>query len=177
MHPVKQNSKYCQVLEGELQMNVDLINIAYFGVGFYPNRKLKGFFELLNNDKVRIHIFASSFPMEKAANRMQSIDEFFKTKNAFKGRVVFHSAVDNLEMLNLCTKMDYLYIEDIEFAGLKNPYIPSKIADYLTSETPIIARVQEGSALSKMKNVRLIRVTEITKSFAVSLEKTKAIKS
>ena len=57
--------------------------------------------------------------------------------------------------------MDYLFLNDIDFEGTPNPYLPSKFADYIVSGARIIAKVNYGSILSKYEHENLIKVRNI----------------
>ena len=58
---------------------------------------------------------------------------------------------DFFEFLNLTKKFDCLIVNDAATVGVKeiNPYLPSKLSDYLGSGTPIWGLFENGSSLSK----------------------------
>lgn len=63
-------------------------------------------------------------------------------------------------MCQYTSRMDYLVLVDTKFAIPEiNPYLPSKLADYLATGTPIIAYINEGSPLSKIDNEKIIKVS------------------
>jgi len=149
-HPII-DSGFCSIINCEYAMEENKINIGYFGT-FYPNRDQSGMFGLLDNKDVVLHLF---------------LPEPDKLKSFASDRVRINQAVGHLEFLNLASKMDYLYLNDIDFEGEINPYLPSKLADYLASGTEIIAKVNPRSVLSGYEHKRLIKITD-EKTFANS---------
>ena len=53
-----------------------------------------------------------------------------------------------LEFLNLTTRFDVLLVNDADHEGI-NPYLPSKLSDYLGSGSDVWAISQPGSVLSR----------------------------
>ena len=60
-----------------------------------------------------------------------------------------------LEFLNLTTRFDVLVVNDAETTAHHrvNPYLPSKLADYVGSGTPVWAICEDGSELSEMEGI------------------------
>lgn len=157
-HPVIAH-KYCELFHANLELDPDDINIAYFG-SFYANRRADDLWSLLDDKRVKLYLFISD---SGDMNDIGSLPE----------RVIIHDSLKYFEFLNAASRMDYLVLMDTTFEIPEiNPYLPSKLADYLTAETPIIAFINEGSALSKMDNEFIIKVNAGSK-MEISLEKKK----
>jgi hypothetical protein len=169
--PPSLDSRYCDIHHSKYQLVNEVINIAYFGIMFYRGRELRSFFELLENPQVVLHIFAPVFPKQELEAWSFSVASLTDDALQNHARVCVNDAVGNLEFLNIAQKMDYLYVEDLEFAGPINPYLPSKVADYRCAGSKILAKVQEGSALSKIDHPDVIRFTEVTPDLLDSLAK------
>ena len=58
-----------------------------------------------------------------------------------------------LQFLNLTTQFDVLVVNDAATASHhdRNPYLPSKVADYVGSGTPVWAICEPGSVMSAMQ--------------------------
>lgn len=153
-HPTLKK-EFCSIIPSDYRIDGKLINIGYFGT-FYPNRQYSEMLELLKNQAVHLHFFVPN-PDELKA---------IKSERVHVSRVVSH-----LEYLNIASKMDYLFMNDISFKGHINPYLPSKLADYLSSGSKIIALVKEGSVLSEFNDPNLIKTYAIDEDFANSLTK------
>ena len=105
-HPII-NSKYAHIIESNYSIDESKINIAYFG-SFYKNRSGEDLLKFLSNPNVILHLFTSNkddIPVDK--------------------RIMVNNLVSNLEFLNIASKMDYLYLNDVTFPGDVNPYLPS----------------------------------------------------
>jgi hypothetical protein len=92
-------------------------------------------------EKCKIHIFT---------NDAEDYQELIKCK-PIGDRVEVNPYVDFFEFLNLTTKFDCLIVNDAHTKECKevNPYLPSKLSDYLGSGTDIWAICEEGSAMSQ----------------------------
>ncbi len=64
------------------------------------------------------------------------------------GEVVFHGGVNYLESLAMMQHADALLLVDVPITG--SPFFPSKLADYLGSDRPIIVIAEEGSAVERI---------------------------
>lgn len=156
-HPVLSH-EVCNLMHADYKLPKDFINVGYFGT-FYANRKCDDMLTLFENPKIALHVFTSK------------PEELFSLEKRFSGRLFVHPTISHLEFLNIGSKFDYLFLSDVEFVGEINPYLPSKYADYLTTGTEIIAKVDRGSVLSKEKNPLLNATSEITREFALRLKK------
>lgn len=154
-HPVL-DGRWRYVLHVPYRLDPQKINIAYFGT-FYPNRNGSQLLALLANQSVSVHIFTT-----KPRDLDRHVQEY-------RGRLRVNATVGHLQMLNLASRMDYLFVGDTDFPGGLNPFVPSKLADYLATGSMIIARVNENSILARVDDPRVIKVPKITMGFALSL--------
>lgn len=143
-HPVP-DAKLYEVSKAESGLDDTKINIGYFG-NFYPTRGLTEVVAALQNldkqdqQEVRLHIYTAD---------PAGIREQFKAANL--GHMIkTHSFVPYFDMLKFTRDFDCLLVNDARTVGDRkiNPYLPSKVSDYLGSHTPIWAVVEEGSVLS-----------------------------
>lgn len=144
-HPIL-GSEYYHLDEAALELNEDDINLAYFGNYYYPTRHFEPLFfafESLNHkykDKIKFHLFI---------NKDQFIDAFIDDLE-FKDNIIIREPLNYFEFLNATLKFDVLVINDSiteEFFPV-NPYLPSKLSDYLGSCRDIWAIYEKNSALS-----------------------------
>lgn len=147
-HPTLDDEFY-HVKSAELDLSENHINLAYFGRDYYGQRHFESLFysiESLNHkykDKIRIYLFIEDVPlMKKLISPLSSSDSFIVKK-----------PLDYFEFLNATTKFDVLLVNDVMTEGVWpfNPYLPSKISDYLGSSRDIWALYENGSALSKLE--------------------------
>jgi poly(ribitol-phosphate) beta-N-acetylglucosaminyltransferase len=128
------------------KLDNEKVNLAYFGA-FYSTRNLEDLFLGLENmennlkEKVKLHIFTSN---------PQELQKELKGSNLEKN-IVVNSYVNFYEFLNLTTKFDCLIVNDASTKKYKsiNPYLPSKLSDYMGSGTKIWGIFESGSILSK----------------------------
>lgn len=144
-HPVPSKESY-HLIESDYQIDTDYVNLGYFGI-FFETRDLEDVFAALYalNDeyksKCRIHIFT---------NDAKHFKELSSCKPVFDN-IEINPFVTFFEFLNLTTKFDCLIVNDAHTSNYKeiNPYLPSKLSDYLGSGTDIWAICEEGSAMSR----------------------------
>lgn len=146
MHPTLAEEFY--LLENaELDLNNEYINIAYFGRDYYSQRHFESLFyaiESLNHkfkNKIKIHLFLDDVKLiKKLIEPLKSSENF-----------VFKKPLDYFKFLNATTQFDVLVVNDLITKDVWpiNPYLPSKLSDYLGSSTDIWALYENGSALSK----------------------------
>ena len=152
-------SCYCKLNETNYQLDCSAINIGYFG-SFYANRHINDFFAFLKQSNTYLHVFTSSenptIPSEFAQ---------------YEDRIRINKQVQYFDFLNLASKMDYLYLNDINFPHDINPYLPSKITDYLITGTPVLAKIFPGSPLSEIKHPKLIFIQDNRDCLNIKLEK------
>lgn len=140
------DEKFYHVKSAELDLSENYINMAYFGHDYYFKRHFESLFysiESLNHkfkDKIRIYFFIDDVSLiKKLISPLSSSDRFIVKK-----------PLDYFEFLNATTKFDVLIVNDVITEGVwpYNPYLPSKISDYLGSSRDIWAFYENGSALS-----------------------------
>jgi hypothetical protein len=146
-HPVLPRRFYEQS-STTLDRHRDAVHLAYFGV-FYSTRDLGDVVQALvrlrqpERDRVRLHVFTSN--PDKLTLEV--------VRMGLAGVVHVHPFVPVLDFLRLTTQFDVLVVNDAATAShhALNPYLPSKVADYVGSGTPIWAICEPGSALSTMQ--------------------------
>lgn len=159
-HHPKIEAWLSDIAEIPFALNKNLINIAYFG-SFYANRSAGSVFDLLKNERVQLHIFTSI------------TDELVQQVRQYGDRVVLHPLVSKLEVLATAKEMDYLFLNDMDFKGELNPYLPSKLADYLSTGTKVLAYVYPNTAMSKINDENLIKISSLSDELVQGLTKTK----
>lgn len=146
------DNKYCKIINSDYYLDNSKINIGYFGT-FYANRNQNDLMTFLKNPNIVMHVFTNESNIKEEKN------------------LKINKQVSNLEFLNIASKMDYLFLNDINFKGNINPYLPSKLADYISTKTPIIAKVYKGTELYKYSNPQIIKTFIIDESFINTLHK------
>ena len=144
-HPTLED-KYYHIGEAKLNLDEELINIAYFGADYYGKRHFEALFyalESLNHEyknKIKLHLYI---------NDKKLIKRLISTLSA-KDNIVVKKPLDYLTFLNATTKFDVLIVNDvITKDNFKiNPYLPSKLSDYLGSSSDVWALCEKGSTLS-----------------------------
>lgn len=155
-HPIVSNV-YASIFESNIELDHTKINIAYFGT-FYQNRNVGAMLDLLQNPIIHLHLFTNI------------TDELKDLKKKYTN-LFLHPMVSQLEFLNLAHRMDYCFLNDIEFDGEINPYLPSKVADYLAADVPVIALVRPNTPMDKLKYPQLIKINELSADFINTLVK------
>ncbi len=141
MHPTFPDEFY-NIINSGLDLDKNYINFAYFGNDYYSKRHFESLFysvEALNHkfkDKIRVYLFISN-------------DVFLK-KLVPSDRFIVKKPLEYLGYLNATTKFDVLIVNDMITKGNYeiNPYLPSKLSDYLGSGSDIWALYENGSSLS-----------------------------
>lgn len=144
-HPTLSKEFY-HIKKSQYKIDEEKVNVAYFG-NFYSTRNLDELFlglKKLNNDlrsHIRLHIFTSDPSLLKKELSSQGLDQ----------NVYINPFVNFNEFLNLTTIFNCLIVNDAKTKGFKeiNPYLPSKLSDYLGSRTPIWGIYEKGSILSE----------------------------
>src|SRR5699024_688347 len=153
-HPTLSN-KYYSLQESDYKFNKSEINIAYFG-NFYSRRgindilKIKEIADEYNKTSITFHLFINTqYLAEKDI-------ELINDKN-----IKLNNYVPYLEFLNLIKNLDVLLLFDSITSDIKyiNPYLPSKLSDYLGSSNNILAVVEEGSVLDSKNESNLVKLT------------------
>ncbi len=141
-HPTPEKHLY-EIEDLKIPLDRGKINIAYFG-NFYKSRGLEDVIEAIRKKstgcgKFSLHIFTSN-PEET---------EIKIGESGLEGVVFARSYLPYLEFLSACTHFDYLLVNDAKTNGTKplNPYLPSKLSDYLGASRPIWAITEIGSPM------------------------------
>lgn len=148
-HPTL-DKKYYYLKENSYEVDNNYVNFAYFGV-VYPNRNFEDIIDGLDNlneeykDKFRLHLFTPNITMFE---QLLSENIYEKTKMSHP--------ISYLEFLNILDKFDILIVEDSKTKGNFeiNPFLPSKISDYIGSESDIWSICEESSPMDKLNEVK-----------------------
>lgn len=141
MHPTL-NDEFYQIRDVDLDLDENYINMAYFGNDYYSKRHFESLFyavEALNHkycDRIRVHLYLSNRNMVKSLIPSE--------------RFIVKKPLEYLDFLNATTKFDVLIVNDLATNGNfeVNPYLPSKLSDYLGSGSDIWALYEKESTLS-----------------------------
>ena len=127
----------------DYDLDPDRVHVGYFGV-FYATRGLTEVTDALAGlpgpirARVQLHVFTTD-PDEVAAGvRAAGLGDVVRV-NGYR---------PFLEFLHLTTRFDVLLVNDADHEGI-NPYLPSKLSDYLGSGSDVWAISQPGSVLSR----------------------------
>lgn len=144
-HPTL-DKEYYHVVESDYKVDKNYINFGYFGT-ILGKRHLENIFyafESLNpqfKEKYMLHIFAQNKSILKKLTKDLNISD----------NLIINDKVPLLEFLNLTTKFDVLIVNDLNTYDNfeKNPFLPSKLADYLGSGNDIWGIYEKGSIMSQ----------------------------
>jgi len=144
-HPTLEK-KYYYVKKSGYEVDENYINFAYFGV-IFSNRSFEDFITAYDNlndalkEKIKLHIFTST-PI---------LFEQVLSRKLYENTYI-NGNVDYLEFLNLMGKFDVLVVEDsyTKTSFDINPYLPSKISDYMGCESKIWAICEKESVMSRL---------------------------
>jgi len=145
-HPTPAPALY-DLTPADCSLEANRVNIAYFG-NFYKTRGLNdlltafGGVSAQDRAKLCLHVFSG-----EEAGLAQAIAE-----HGLEAEVRLQGRRPYFEFLNLSRQFDYLLVNDAETRGIKemNPYLPSKLSDYLGAGRSIWALVEEGSPMSRV---------------------------
>ena len=138
--------EYYTINDYEENLDSSMINIAYFG-NIYSKRHFEVIyhaFEVLN------HKFKSKLQFHFYLNEKELV-EILTEGLEIADNIHLKDTVDHLDYLNLTTKFDVLIVNDLITSDCfdKNPYLPSKLSEYLGSGSDIWAIYEKGSTLEK----------------------------
>ncbi len=144
------------------------INIAYFG-SFYKTRGLSGILEAISRldedmkREIRLDIYAA--PNADLEDTIRSL--------GISTNVEQKDPLPYFRFLSRCKTYDFLLVNDAETRGIKrlNPYLPSKVSDYLGAGIPIWAVAEAGSPLYRTPLPEGSIISELgnTRSYAEAL--------
>lgn len=160
-HPIPPKEWYYLKESNYNKIDDNKVNIAYFGK-FFDLRHIYNVFSSFYaldkelQDKTLIHLF------------VQTPEEFQKIVNCMpiKDNIIVNAFEPLFEFLNLTTKFDCLIVNDLKSKGNfeRNPFVPSKISDYLGSGTDIWRICEYGS---QMVNIETRYISYIDNIFTV----------
>ena len=142
-HPIFDDEFYT-LRESSYKVNENYLNFAYFGT-YVGRRHLEYLFkplEELADDvrrKIKLHMFVPNPEVLKANLHNLNISR----------NIEIGGKLPVLEFLNITTKMDVLIVNDSITEGVFdiNPFLPSKLADYLGSGRDIWIMCEKGSIM------------------------------
>lgn len=144
-HPIPEKKFYNIKKYNYDKINDSKINLAYFG-RFYDKRDILDIFSSLYtlNDELKNEVLLHIFVPDPA--------EFQKLVDCMpiKKNIIIRPYLPYLEFLNVSQQFDCLIVTDTKTKGVydKNPYLPSKISDYLGSGTDIWKLCERNSPLN-----------------------------
>lgn len=141
-------ASYYDVSKIILEKDTDITYMAYFG-SFYVNRGFDALFQAwkdLDNSqrkKLRLYVYTQQSREQVIEGAPEELKEF----------IIVQPYVGYFDFLALTKQFDILVVMDAQTKGLKlnNPYLPSKISDYLGSGSKILALVEKNSPMSRME--------------------------
>ena len=142
-HPTLEE-KYYTIVNSNYEIDESYLNFAYFG-DIFSKRSFEDFISAFENIednlKIRIHVFSKN----------KTLFEQVLSKKIFN-KVILNEEVNYLEFLNLTKKFDVLLVEDSYTFGEYevNPFLPSKLSDYIGSGNSIWGVCEENSPMDKM---------------------------
>lgn len=146
--------EYYHLDDVSLNIEDSIVNIAYFG-NFYSRRSYKHFIKFVNklNDEFnlifKLHIFTNKHQLDN-----ESLNELEDNK------VNVYDYLPYTKFLSALTQFDVLLINDAITKDDKpfNPYLPSKLSDYLGSGSLILSMTESSSVMSKINNNNLFKI-------------------
>ena len=139
-------SEYYSIGRASVGVDRTKVNIGFFG-SFYATRGLREVLVALKRISAQgghgvvLHVVSSDASALVEEVNSLGISDF----------VQVHPSLPYFDCLASFRSMDYLLVNDAVTAGIKavNPYLPSKLSDYLGADQPIWALAEPGSSLSK----------------------------
>ncbi len=154
-HPVIAG-QYVHLFSSSYSLNDKKINIGYFG-SFYARRNIDPLLCLARRADIEVHLF---------------VPKPSSVKVPLPNNVKLNGVLPYFEFLDVAGKMDYVFLSDMEplESGI-TPWLPSKLSDYLATDTPVIACCNEGSPLWKYQSAQILKVMNIDSGFLGKLVK------
>ena len=148
--------KFYEISNLELGLDTNYINIGYFG-NFNANRDFNEFFKswlrLSNNNKkrIRLHIFSNISEDKIRKDIPLELLDY----------VCVEKSLNYLDYLKVLNQFDYVVSIDTKVSEVFgcNPFLPSKISDYLGANSRVLALVEKGSPVDALK------IDKITKQY------------
>lgn len=147
-HPIPPKEWYYLKESNYDKIDDGKVNIAYFGK----------FFDLRHI----YNVFSSFYALDKDLQEKTILHLFVQTPEEFqkiidctpiKDNIIVNPFTPLLEFLNLTTKFDCLIVNDLKSKGNfeRNPFVPSKISDYMGSGTDIWRICEKNSQMTKIE--------------------------
>ncbi|MGQ7287681.1 glycosyltransferase [Vreelandella venusta] len=140
-HPTLPN-KFYKLSDYDYPFDDSKINIGYFG-SFYATRGIGDVLSALSSlsdekkERIRVHVFTPQ-------------PENVSISECLVNNVYVNKILPYFDFLSVSKKFDTLIVNDADTKSVKwiNPYLPSKLSDYIGSGASIWALYEEGSELS-----------------------------
>lgn len=155
---------FYEISHAKIELDNNYTNLAYFG-SFYVNR---GFTPFVNAWKELPNKLRESFRLY--IYTQQSRESILETTpKELHNLIIIQPYVSYFDFLHLSDQFDALIVMDAETEGLKinNPYLPSKISDYLGSSSKILALVETGSPTDKIEGVKKLYKSNIKNKYDI----------
>lgn len=152
-HPVLE-SKFYNLGKFDMQLDQTKTNIAYFG-NVNAKRSFNSFFDswlilpLKERNKFRFYIFSN---LKKETILKHIPDDL-------QDYIVLGGNLNYLDFLTSLKNFDYLLTMDTEVNHIfgMNPFLPSKVADYLGSGTKLLALIEKGSPTDLIRSEKILK--------------------
>lgn len=155
-HP-RIDARWTRLVTSNYELDPQKINVGFFGMVYARRNPTKSLMRLAARDDVAVHVFTLE------AQLLDSLDG--DNVNIVEPRPYF-------EFLNIASRMDYLFLEDMNpLPDGTIPWLPSKLADYLSTDTPVIACCNEGSPLAAFDSEQIVKVAAVDDVLVASLRK------
>ncbi|MGJ8547364.1 MAG: glycosyltransferase [Sulfitobacter sp.] len=144
-HPTLAEAFYT-VGKSKISLPEGPVNIGFFG-SFYATRGLN---EVLSSLKKVGANYPNQVKLHIVSPDPKSVEAAIEAAGGASD-VVIHPGMAYFDCMAAFKEMDFLLVNDAKTAGIKriNPYLPSKLSDYLGAQRPIWALYEPGSPLSK----------------------------
>ncbi|WP_414051193.1 glycosyltransferase [Macrococcus animalis] len=152
--------KYYEIEQTLLELDDSKFNIGYFG-NFYETRGLKEIYELIQNPSLIEHLNKENKPISfnVFTNDVSTAKSLLRLNDVIH-KININQSLSYFEFLNATNKFDALIVMDAHTKEYKhiNPYLPSKLSDYLGSEAHIIAFVEPGSPMDDVISDKITKI-------------------
>lgn len=140
------SQKFYEISHFPVDLDDNDINIAYFGSDYYGRRHFEGIFYALSTlnhkhkGRIKLHIYIKKDELIERLVGNLDISE----------NIIIRKPIGYLDFLNASTQYDVLIVNDLATKQNfdVNPYLPSKLSDYIGSGNDIWAIYESGSVLS-----------------------------
>lgn len=161
--------RFVRTLRGQIaRSGLQRTKIGFFG-SFYPNRGPGQLLDAIQHlpqasrEKLSFNVFTpNSAELDSVIKRL-----------GLSASVVVRPPLPYLKFLERAAQMDVLLVTDADTASSGhriNPYLPSKLSDYISTGRPVWGMYEPGSVLSRSNLEHLSRANDLSESISV-LEK------